>query len=157
MGCHFGYHMSISLFKSKPPLQSICPVNFVLWGGRWNALESSLNSRLGLSSLTSQLTWAFWLVWILLCLLTGKSKGGKGGLCSKLFSSRSPQWKLAFSRITPGHEPIVKAIPCDSSELLCSCLLPFFFFHGIFVELSEMTECHHQREQIPSDFNKRDL
>lgn len=93
--CHFGYLPIIALFRGTPPSQSVYPVSMVVWRDRWNALEISLSSRLGLSSLTSRLTWAFWLVWILLCILTGKSKGGKE-ICfqsSFLLDRHNERWR----------------------------------------------------------------
>lgn len=65
----------VSVSATPRPSFFLLPGNMALQRGRWEALESSLNSRLGPSYLTSQLTWAFWLVWMSLCILTGKWKG----------------------------------------------------------------------------------
>lgn len=84
------------------------PGMFIFCRGRWEALGSSQNSRLGLSWLLSQLTWALWFP--LNSYMSWQSNGSrKGGLFSELLTSWSRQWRLAFSRLPCGKEAMPKA------------------------------------------------
>lgn len=83
--------------------------------------------------------------------------GRKGGLLSKLFPSRSPQWRLAFSRILLGNELRLRLYTSRFIRIALTLCASSFFFNCIFVALSKMTECHNKREHSLSDFNKRPL